>query len=113
RMTWSELLKSAPPLSMTGLLVFMERWKPGSTHGFEAATADQIAALAQPHGGIGALPRVYREFLATMGASTGGLRLMWGTTAISVLLEDLEEQQRERPNPRRYLKFAIGEDDYN
>jgi hypothetical protein len=112
-MTWSEFLESPPPLSMTGLLAFMERWKPGSTHGFEPARADQIAVLAQPHGGIDTLPRVYREFLATMGASTGGLRLMWGTTSISVLLEDLEDHQRERPDLRRYLKFAIGEDDYN
>ena len=112
-MTWPELLKAPPPLSMTGLLTFMERWKPESTHGFEPATADQIAVLAQPHGGLEALPRVYREFLATMGASTGSLKLVWGTTSISALLEDREDRQRERPDPRRYLKFAIGEDDYN
>lgn len=112
-MTWPELLKAPPPLLMTGLIAFMERWKPGSTHGFEPATASQIAALAQPHGGLDALPRVYREFLATMGASTGGLRLVWGTTSILALLEDMEDQQRERPDPRRYLKFAIGEDDYD
>jgi hypothetical protein len=110
RMTWSELLKAPPPLSMTGLLAFMERWKPGSTHGFEPATTDQIAALARPYGGLSALPRVYREFLATMGASTGGLRLTFGTTSISALLEDCENHQRERPNSRRYLKFTIGED---
>ncbi|MBZ4423310.1 hypothetical protein [Myxococcus sp. RHSTA-1-4] len=112
-MTWSKLLEAPPPLSMTGLLAFMERWKPGSTQGFEPATADQIAALAKPHGGLDTLPRVYREFLESMGAATGGLRLMWGTTSISVLLEDLEDPQRERPDSRRYLKFAIGEDDYN
>ena len=112
-MTWSELLKSPPPLSMRGLLAFMERWKPGSTQGFEPATADQIAALAQPHGGLAALPPVYREFLETMGASTGGLRLTFGTTSISALLEDREDPRRERPDSRRYLKFAIGEDDYN
>jgi hypothetical protein len=112
-MTWSEILKAPPPLSMTDLIAFMERWKPGSTRGFEPATANQAATLAQPHGGINALPRVYREFLATMGASTGGLRLKFGTTSISVLLEELEDHQRERPDPRRYLKFAIGEDDYN
>ncbi|MBZ4420817.1 SMI1/KNR4 family protein [Myxococcus sp. RHSTA-1-4] len=113
RMTWSELLKAPPPLSMTGLLSFMERWKPGSTQGFAPATADQIAALAKPHGGLDALPRVYREFLATMGASTGDLRLtFYGTTSVSALLEDLEDPQRERPDPRRYLKFTIGEDDY-
>ncbi|HYH98001.1 hypothetical protein [Hyalangium sp.] len=98
---------------MKGLLTFMERWRPRSTHGFEPATADQVAVLAQPHGGLDALPRVYREFLATMGASTGALRLMWGTTSISVLLEDLGDHQQQRPDPRRYLKFAIGEDDYN
>ncbi|MCP3169948.1 hypothetical protein LZ199_44340 [Myxococcus sp. QH3KD-4-1] len=91
----------------------MERWKLGSTHGFEPATADQIDALAKPHGGLGSLPRVYHDFLATMGASTGELRLTFGTTSISVLLEDLEDHQRERPDSRRYLKFAIGEDDYN
>ncbi|WP_235216857.1 hypothetical protein [Archangium violaceum] len=56
---------------------------------------------------------MYREFLATMGASTGGLRLKFGTTSISVLLEDLKDHQRERPDSRRHLKFAIGEDDYN
>lgn len=113
RMTWSDLLKAPPPLSMTGLPTFMERWKPGSTHGFAPATADQIAALAKPHGGPDALPRVYREFLATMGASTGGLRLKFGTTSISMLLKDLEDHQREGPDIRRHLKFAIGEDDYN
>ncbi|OJH41566.1 hypothetical protein [Cystobacter ferrugineus] len=113
-MTWSKLFEAPPPLSMTGLLAFMERWKPGSTQGFEPATADQIAALARPHGGIDALPRVYREFLATMGASTGSLRLTYyGTTSILALLKDREAPQRERPDSRRYLKFAIGEDDYN
>lgn len=109
-MTWSALLKAPPPLSMTGLLAFMERWNPGSTRGFEPATADQIAALAQPYGGLNVLPRVYREFLAVMGTSTGGLRLKAGTTSISALLEELEDPQRERPDSRRYLKFAIGED---
>ncbi|NTX10871.1 hypothetical protein HUA76_08750 [Myxococcus sp. CA056] len=107
------LLESPPPLSMAGLLAFMERWKPGSTQGFEPAAAEQIAALAKPHGGLHALPRVYREFLETMGASTGDLRLTFGTTSISALLKDREAPQRERPDSRRYLKFAIGEDDYN
>ncbi|WP_233261850.1 SMI1/KNR4 family protein [Vitiosangium sp. GDMCC 1.1324] len=95
---------------MRGLLAFMERWKPGSTQGFEPATAEQIAALAKPHGGLNALPRVYREFLETMGASTGNLRLKAGTTSISALLEDREDPQRERPDARRYLKFTIGEE---
>ncbi|WP_233262087.1 SMI1/KNR4 family protein [Vitiosangium sp. GDMCC 1.1324] len=110
-MTWSKLLEAPPPLSMRGLLAFMERWKPGSTQGFEPATADQIAALAKPHGGLNALPRVYREFLETMGASTGELQLTYyGTTSISALLEDREGPQRERPDARRYLKFTIGEE---
>ncbi|QRK14132.1 SMI1/KNR4 family protein [Archangium violaceum] len=114
RMTWSELLEAPPPLSMPGLLAFMERWKPGSTQGFEPATADQIAALAKPHGGLNALPRVYREFLETMGASTGSLRLSFGTTSISALLEDRKDLQRERPDARRYLRFTMGEEDeYN
>ena len=111
RMTWSKLLEAPPPLSMPGLLAFMERWKPGSTQGFEPATADQIAALAKPHGGLNALPRVYREFLETMGASTGALQLTYyGTTSISALLEDREDLQRERPDARRYLKFTMGEE---
>ena len=110
-MTWSKLIEAPPPLSMTGLLAFMERWRPGVTHGFEPATAGQIAALAQPHGGLNALPRVYREFLATMGESTGSFRLTYyGTTSISALLEDREAHQRERPNARRYLKFTMGEE---
>lgn len=96
---------------MPGLLAFMERWKPGSTQGFKPATADQIAALAKPHGGLNALPHVYREFLETMGASTGSLRLTFGTTSISALLEDREDLQRERPDARRYLRFTMGEED--
>lgn len=111
RVTWSELFEAPLPLSMQGLLAFMERWAPGSTQGFEPATADQIAALAKPHGGLNALPRVYREFLETMGASTGDLQLTYyGTTSISALLEDREDLQRERPDARRYLKFTIGEE---
>lgn len=110
RMTWSKLLEAPPPLSMPGLLAFMERWKPGSTQGFKPATADQIAVLAKPHGGLNALPHVYREFLETMGASTGSLRLTFGTTSISALLEDREDLQRERPDARRYLRFTIGEE---
>lgn len=111
RMTWSKLLEAPPPLSMPGLLAFMERWKPGSSQGFKPATADQIAALAKPHGGLNALPHVYREFLETMGASTGSLRLTFGTTSISALLEDREDLQRERPDARRYLRFTMGEED--
>ncbi|WP_240358823.1 SMI1/KNR4 family protein [Myxococcus vastator] len=89
----------------------MERWEPGSTQGFKPATADQIAALAKPHGGLNALPHVYREFLETMGSATGSLRLTFGTTSISALLEDREDLQRERPDTRRYLRFTMGEED--
>ncbi|NTX05720.1 hypothetical protein HUA75_28590 [Myxococcus sp. CA040A] len=109
-MTWSELLKAPPPLTMKELLPLMERWNPGSTQGFEPATVEQMTALARPHGGLNALPRVYREFLETMGSSTGRLRLKAGTTSISALIEDLGDPQRERPDARRYLKFTIGEE---
>lgn len=111
-MNWSEI-PSAAPVSMPGLLAFMERWKPGSTTGFKAASPAQIAALADFYGGLEVLPPVYRAFLATMGESLGDLTLMWGTTSISALLEDLEGPERERPDRSRYLKFAIGEEDYN
>lgn len=112
-LTWQELLKAPPPLSMGGLLTFLERWQPGSTRGFKPATAGQIALLAQLYGGPAALPRVYLEFLATMGESTGSLRLKSGTTSISALLEEFHRQQPTRLERRRYLKFAIGGEDYN
>ncbi|MDC0672979.1 hypothetical protein [Nannocystis radixulma] len=111
-MNWSEI-PNAAPVSMPGLLAFMERWKPGSTRDFKAASSAQIAALASFYGGGEALPPVYRQFLATMGESLGDLTLTWGTTSISALLEDLEDRDRERRAPSRYLKFSIGEDDYN
>jgi hypothetical protein len=108
-MAWSGIPETAP-VPMSGLLAFMERWAPGSTDRLIPATSDQIAALSEPHGGVNALPRVYRDFLATMGASMGGLRLMFGTVAVPDLLEDQENRARRRPDPRRYLKFAIGEE---
>lgn len=111
-MMWSEICE-ASALSMTGLLTFMERWQPGSTSGMQGASVDEIGALAGPLGGTEALPPVYRDFLATMGASTGELALMWGTTSIRELLASREEERRERPDPRRYLKFAVGDQDYN
>jgi hypothetical protein len=111
-MNWSEI-PAAAPVAMTGLLAFMERWKPGSTEDFQAASADQIRRLAERHGGPESLPPVYHEFLATMGEAMGPWRLTRGTTSISSLLEDAQETGRERADPSRYLKFAIGEDDYN
>jgi hypothetical protein len=95
---------------MPGLLAFMERWAPGSTDLLIPATSDQIVALSEPHGGIDALPPVYMDFLATMGASMGPLRLKFGTVAIADLLEDHEERARRYPDPYRYLKFGIGEE---
>jgi len=111
-MKWPEI-PAAAPVSMPGLLAFMERWKPGSTKDFKAASPEQIAALADFYGEQEVLPPVYRAFLATMGESLGDFKLMWGTTSISALLEDLDDRERERPNRSQYLKFAIGEDDYN
>lgn len=111
-MTWSAIPETAP-VRMPGLLAFMERWAPGSTAPLVPATPDQIAALAEPHGGLEALPPVYREFLATMGASMGDLGLMWGTVAIGDLLEDQEDRERRRPDPHRFLKFGIGEENEN
>lgn len=111
-MAWSEIADAAP-VPMSGLLAFMERWAPGSTERLVPATPDQVAALAEHSGGTAKLPPVYRDFLETMGSSTGGFTLMWGTTAIGDLLEDLEDRERRRPDARRYLKFAIGEEDYN
>jgi hypothetical protein len=111
-MAWSAIPNTAS-LSMPGLLAFMERWAPGSTDLLIPATSDQIAALSEPHGGVKALPPVYTDFLATMGASMGDIRLKFGTVAIADLLEDQEDRARRRPDPLRYLKFAIGGDDVN
>ncbi len=109
-MTWPELMQSPPPLSMTGVLAFMERWAPGSTRGFVPATAEQIEALGRAHGRVGTLPLVYRDFLAVMGQSTGRLRLKAGTTSILALLDDLADRSTPSPDPRRYFKFALGEE---
>lgn len=111
-MNWSDI-PSAAPVAMTGLLAFMERWKPRSTKELRAASADQIQLLAERHGGPEALPPVYRDFLATMGEAMGPWKLTRGTTSISALLEDAQAADGERANPSRYLKFSIGEDDYN
>ena len=112
-MNWTEFVANPPSLTMAGLLAFMERWQPGVTAELRPATAEQMSALAAPHGGIDVLPPIYRAFLETMGASMGPLRLTRGSTAITDLLEDLDLREGEGPDPSRYLKFAIGEDDYD
>jgi hypothetical protein len=76
--------------------------------------AAQITALVESlDGGADALPRVYLDFLKTMGEHSGELKLTWGVTSASALLAEHSEPRRERSDPNRYFKFAIGEDDYN
>ena len=113
RLTWKQVCE-ASPVEMRGLLAFMERRRPGSTREVRAATPAQIAALAEPlDRGVDALPRVYIDFLETMGEHTGALKLTWGITTITALLAERSEPERARPDPNRYFKFSIGEDDYN
>jgi len=111
-MTWSKI-DATSTVPMPGLVAFMERWRPGTTLELKAASPAQIASLAAPHGGVEAMPRVYVKFLETMGESMGGVRLTRGTTSISELIDDRADEDRRRPDPRRYIKFSIGEDDYN
>ena len=113
RLTWKQVCE-ARPVEMPGLLAFMERRRPGSTREVRAATPAQIAALVEPlDQGADALPRVYIDFLETMGEHTGALNLTWGVTTVTALLAERSETGRERPDPNRYFKFSIGEDDYN
>lgn len=113
RLTWKQVCE-ARPVEMPALLAFMERRRPGSTREVRAATPAQIAALVEPlDGGTDALPRVYLDFLETMGEHTGALELTWGSMAVSALLAERSEAGSERPDPNRYFKFSIGEDDYN
>ncbi len=112
-MQWSELT-SASPLVFSGLLECMERWQPGSTKDLEPATDEMVEELASPlEEGVDTLPLIYREFLASMGVSTGWLRLMWGSTSVTELLADRKDKQRKRPDSQRYFMFALGEDDIN
>jgi hypothetical protein len=99
---------------MHSLLAFMERWREGSTADVQAASYDQIAALVEPlDRGWDALPRVYLDFLETMGEHTGELRLIRGTTSVSELLAEREFPDKESVDPNHYFKYGTGEDDYN
>ncbi|MBA3544985.1 MAG: hypothetical protein H0T76_00730 [Nannocystis sp.] len=113
RLTWKQVCE-ARPVEIPGLLAFMERRRPGSTREVRAATPAQIAALVEPlDGGIDALPRVYLDFLETMGEHTGALEPRCIVSSVSALLMERSEPGRSRPDPNRYFKFSIGEDDYN
>jgi len=111
-MTWDHIF-ALEPLSMLHVLAYMERWRPGSTASFRPAATEQIAALASFYGGADMLPPLYLEFLQVMGEERGELDLWWNSTAISDLLEELEAGERQRADPSRYLKIALGSDDYN
>lgn len=101
-------IEASEPLSIPALCDFMERWRPEVTHGFAAAPQEEIRRLAAPHGGVGALPSVYRDFLQRMGASTGELRLVRGSTSVSALLAQRDEDPGENPDPQRYVRFSTG-----
>ena len=112
-MTWKQVCE-ARPLEMRGVLAFMERLRPGSTRDIRAATPAQIASLVEPlDRGIDALPRVYLEFLKTMGDHSGALELTWGTTSINAIIAERSETSGGRADSNRHFKFSIGEDDYN
>lgn len=96
-------------LDMVAVCSFVERWRPGATKAFVPATPEQITALAGPSGGVSVLPPVYLDFLSTMGVSTGGLGLLWGSTSVLELLAERERDHGSQPDPRRYLKWGIGE----
>jgi hypothetical protein len=96
-------------LSMSGVLVFMERWLPGSTREIEGATPEQIERLAEPLGGTSALPSVYLDFLRTMGESTGPIRLVNGTTAASALLADRDDDEHPHLDQTKYFKYGLAD----
>ena len=116
RLTWKQVCE-ARPVEMPGLLAFMERRRPGSTREVRAATPAQIAALVEPlDGGTDALPRVYLDFLETMGEHTEALEPRCIVSSVTALLTERSERSepgRSRPDPTRYFKFSIGEGDYN
>lgn len=113
RVAWS-VIQEESPLRMHALMAFMERFSQGSTADARPATREQIAALAELLGGtVDRLPRVYLDFLQTMGEQIGKLRLTRGITSISALLADRRGRGRAHVDSQRYFKFAIGEDDYN
>lgn len=107
---WSAIQRS-PTLEIPSLLAFMERIAPNSTREVSGASAEQIEALAAPHGGRAKLPPVYLDFLERMGASVGQLRFARGSTCIEELL-DLREDSAPLPNPKRFLRYSTGEENH-
>ncbi|MDB4989714.1 MAG: hypothetical protein JWN04_4892 [Myxococcaceae bacterium] len=106
-MKWSDI-ERGDPLEMAALLSFLERNAPGCTRRMRGASEDRIAALASClHGGASALPRVYLEFLRTMGERKGPLKFTWCHTEVSVLLAARKRPQRWAV-PERLFLYATG-----
>lgn len=108
-MSWSDINK-AQPLKMASVLRFMERFKNGSTASVRGASKAQIEELVRPlAGGRASLPTVYVDFLETMGESSDGIRLVWGSNSASRLLADRMDNSEPHVDPNRYFKYGIGE----
>jgi hypothetical protein len=106
-MNWSDI-ERGDPLEMAALLSFLERNAPGSTRRMRGASEERIAAVAEPLlGGPEALPRVYVEFLRTMGERRFPMNLMWGLPEVSALLAGRKRPQEWTP-PKQYFKYAYG-----
>jgi hypothetical protein len=106
-MDWSDI-ERGDPLEMPALLSFLERNAPGSTRRMRGASEERIAAVAEPlQGGAEALPRVYLEFLRTMGERRFPMNLMWGLPEVSALLAARKRPQ-EWSVPKQYFKYAYG-----
>ncbi|HEX5656656.1 MAG TPA: hypothetical protein VFX59_05645 [Polyangiales bacterium] len=106
-MNWADI-ERAHPVEIPALLSFLERNAPGSTRRMRGASEERIAALARPlQGGPEALPRVYLEFLRTMGERRLPMKFTWGLPEVSALLA-----ARKRPQkwtvPKQYFKYAYG-----
>jgi hypothetical protein len=107
-------MKLPPPvhatLTMSAVLTFMERWRPGSSGDVRAATSEQIERLAEPlPRGVASLPSVYLDFLQSMGESTGPIHLIKGTTAASALLADREDLEHPHLDQTRYFKYGVAD----
>ena len=111
-MDWAEIEASCP-LAMGTVLEFMARWQPDSIRSVRAASAEAIAEYAEPHGGSEKLPDVYVDFLSTMGEDCGALAPNFRSFALSELLKDRSEEKEAVPEPSRYVKVSVGEEDYN
>lgn len=95
---------------MASVLRFMERFRPGSTASVRGASNAQIAELAQPlTRGRASLPAVYVDFLMAMGENSDGIRLVWGSSSVSRLLEDRKDDSQPRVDPNQFFKYGIGE----